>query len=295
MIYRVRHNTRYRYAEPVTLCHNLAHVLPRSTPWQTCLSSQIQVWPRPVYGRRHEDYFGNAVYHFSIEEAHDEMVIEVVSEIQLSDVLPSLDLDLGVTCEQALLLVAAADDPQTVLAREFVCDSPLVSRSDELRAYAEPCFAPQRPLLSAARALTEKIFTEFTFDPGATSVATPLGDVLAHRRGVCQDFAHLAIGCLRALGFPARYMSGYLETLPPPGQARLVGVDASHAWFAVYSPGEGWFEFDPTNNQPAGRQHLTCAWGRDYSDVPPLAGVIFGGGQGQSLAVEVDVLRLGGN
>ena len=292
MIYRVRHRTCYRYQQPVVLCYNAAHMLPRSTPLQTCLSSQIQVHPRPAYGRRHEDYFGNTIYYFSIEESHDALEIEVVSDLQALDAARGPNLDFGVTCEQARQWLLAGRDHQTLLAREFLCDTAMVPCLDALRAYAESCFAPQRPLLSAVRDLTEKIFEEFIFDPEFSSVATPLSDVLAHRRGVCQDFAHLAIGCLRALGFPARYMSGYIETLPPPGQVKLVGADASHAWFAVYSPGEGWFEFDPTNNQLAGQQHITCAWGRDYADVPPLTGVIFGGGGDQTLTVEVDVMRL---
>jgi len=167
----------------------------------------------------------------------------------------------------------------------------MIKTASSLHEYARSSFASNRPLLSAVRELTERIYTDFTYDPESTSIATPLDEVLQNKRGVCQDFAHLAIGCLRSLGFPARYVSGYLETLPPPGQEKLVGSDASHAWFAVFSPGEGWFEFDPTNNNMPAEHHITTAWGRDYGDVSPLKGVFFDGGKSQKLTVSVDVSR----
>lgn len=169
---------------------------------------------------------------------------------------------------------------------------PMIQQHTDLAHYAAAFFPDDRPFLSAVMELTEKIYTDFTYDPRFSDVATPLSDVLKHKRGVCQDFAHFAIGCLRSLGYPARYVSGYLETLPPPGQEKLVGADATHAWFEVFSPGEGWFEFDPTNNKMAGEQHITTAWGRDYSDVTPLKGVIFGDGKQHTLSVSVDVQRL---
>src|SRR5690606_1706689 len=149
------------------------------------------------------------------------------------------------------------------------------------------------PFLSAVRALTQQIYQQFEYDPLFSDVTTPLDEVFEHKRGVCQDFAHFAIACIRANGFPARSVSGYLETLPPPGMGQLVGSDASHAWVSGYSPGEGWFEFAPTNDQVAGNQHIVTAWGRDYSDVPPLRGVIFGGGASHKLTVAVDVKRMG--
>jgi transglutaminase-like putative cysteine protease len=293
VIYHVRHLTRYRYEQPVGLCYNLAHLLPRSTLRHVCLRSHVNVSPRPAYGRRHEDYFGNRCYHFSIEEPHDELNIEVISELRTAPAAPVIDPARGMTCARALSAMQRAASPETLAAREFAMDSPLVRRSAALRGYAAASFSPDRSLLEATRELSARIFAEFAYQPGFTTVATPLSEVLTHRRGVCQDFAQLAIGCLRSLGFAARYTSGYLETLPPPGGEKLVGADASHAWFDVYAPGEGWVAFDPTNDQLAAAQHITCAWGRDYSDVAPLTGVIFGGGASQALDVSVDVKRVG--
>ncbi|NVK42405.1 MAG: transglutaminase family protein [Oceanospirillaceae bacterium] len=294
MIYRIRHLTEYEYKSPVSLCYNQAHLQPRNTSYQNCISSKLHIDPLPSYSRKRKDYFGNNMLNFSIEVPHKKLSIEVVSEVHIDErrASPELNLDLGNTCAQALEALRAGQGKNTLAAREFVLDSPMVRMIPQLREYAEASFAPDRPLLSAARELTQRIFTDFTYDPEFTTVATPLSDVLEHRRGVCQDFAHLAIGCLRSLGFPARYVSGYLETLPPPGQKKLVGSDASHAWFSVYSPGEGWFEFDPTNNNMPAHQHITTAWGRDYTDVAPLSGVIFDGGESQAPRVSVDVDRI---
>ncbi len=294
MIYRIRHLTEYEYQHPVSLCYNLAHLQPRNTSYQSCLSSKLQINPMPAYSRKRKDYFGNNILHFSIEEPHKKLSVEITSDIRIDEgrASPELNLDLGSTCAQALEALRQNQTKPTLEAREFVLDSPMVKVMDALRDYAAPSFAADRPLLSAARDLTHRIFTDFTYDPAFTTVATPLSDVLEHRRGVCQDFAHLAIGCLRALGYPARYVSGYLETLPPPGQVKLVGSDASHAWFSLYSPDEGWFEFDPTNDNMPAEQHITTAWGRDYSDVAPLRGVLFDGGKPQPPRVAVDVQRL---
>ena len=176
-------------------------------------------------------------------------------------------------------------------AQEFLFDSALIPASAEMAAYARAAFPPGRPLLDAVLELTRRIHDEFTFDREATTIATPLADVFRSRRGVCQDFARLEIACLRSLGLPARYVSGYLETVPPPGRSRLLGADASHAWVAVYCPEAGWIHVDPTNNLLPSRTHITVAWGRDYYDVSPIHGVILGGGN-HTLRVHVDVLRL---
>lgn len=294
MRYRVRHITQYTYEKPVSLGYNRAHLLPRDTARQRCISTEVRIKPLPTTASQRADYFGNNCYHFSLEDSHRSLSIDVVSEIEVEDTpqLNDFDLDLGVTCADALTALSAGQSPEVLEAREFLLASPMIQPMDALAEFARPLFQPERPLLSATRALTEKIFTEFTYDPASTTVATPLSDVLAQKRGVCQDFAHLAIGCLRSLGFPARYISGYLETLPPPGQEKLIGADASHAWFAVFSPGEGWFAFDPTNNNMPSGQHIVTAEGRDYSDVTPLRGVIFDGGSWQKLKVSVDVSRL---
>ncbi len=292
MIYRIRHITEYQYNTPVSLCYNIAHVLPRDTLTQACQATSIHIHPAPNYQQKRTDYFGNHTYYFSLQEPHKKLVIDVTSEIKIESMRPSLDLDLGVTCGQALDILSQSKDPDILECQEFVLDSPMIKTSAALKAYAEPLFTENRSLLSAARELTTKIFKEFKYDPASTTVATPLHEVLELKSGVCQDFAHLAIGCLRSLGFPARYVSGYLETLPPPGKEKLVGSDATHAWFAIYSPGEGWFEFDPTNDNMPGEQHIVTAWGRDYSDVTPLRGVIFEGGGDQMLSVSVDVQRI---
>ncbi len=299
MIYNIRHVTHYEYDKPVTLCYNQAYLLPRDADYQTCVSSSIRIMPLQTVGQRRTDYFGNQVYYFSLEQPHDELIVDVLSEIRINESKYAgerdLDLDFGTTCGQALIELQQSRDLAVLVAREFCLDSPMVKAAAALREYARPSFNRDRPLLSAVRELTNRIYDEFTYDPASTSIATPLATVLRQKRGVCQDFAHLAIGCLRSLGFPARYVSGYLETLPPPGQEKLVGSDASHAWFAVFSPGEGWFEFDPTNNNMPAEHHITCAWGRDYGDVSPLKGVFFDGGKSQKLKVSVDVSRVENN
>ena len=239
------------------------------------------------------DYFGNRVCHFAIEGPHRSLEVTARSLVDVREGgSAGSQLDFGNTCAQVLGMLTEDRGGDTLLAREFVLPSPLVEDGAEIRDYAGPFFAADRPFLSAVRALTQSIFQEFRYDTTFSDVSTPVGEVLEHRRGVCQDFAHLAIACVRSMGFAARYVSGYLETLPPPGREKLVGSDASHAWFAVYSPGEGWFEFDPTNDQVAGHQHIVTAWGRDYADVAPLRGVVFGGGEKHRLRVSVDVSRV---
>lgn len=296
MIYRVRHITHYEYEKPVTLSFNRAYLLPRDTPYQRCASSTINISPSGTPGQERRDYFGNRVYFFSLERPHDELLIDISSDIHIQEskygLEGKLNFDQGVTCSEALQALQQGNEVTLLDAREFVMDSPMIISSPELRDYASLLFAPNRTLLSAVRELTEKIFTDFTYDPESTNIATPLAEVLVKKRGVCQDFAQLAIGCLRSLGFPARYISGYLETFPPPGQKKLVGSDASHAWFSVYIPGEGWFEFDPTNNNMPAEHHITTAWGRDYGDVSPLRGIFFDGGKSQKLKVSVDVSRI---
>ncbi|MEP3348394.1 MAG: transglutaminase family protein [Marinomonas sp.] len=293
MRYRVRHITEYTYGAPVSLCYNMAHLLPRDTRNQRCINQKIQINPPPVYQNEGEDYFGNQTFYFSIQEAHKKLVIDVSTDFEIvpidtykEQILPAM------TCGELRGLLSAPNTPELRMAKEYLLDSPQIRSSSELKAYAESTFSDEKPILEAALNFTHKIFTEFKFDPNTTTVATPLEQVLKQRSGVCQDFAHLAIGCLRSVGLPARYMSGYLETLPPPGQEKLVGVDASHAWFAVFIPELGWIEFDPTNDLMPSDQHIVTAWGRDYSDVTPLQGVIFEGGGSQQLAVSVDVKRI---
>ena len=292
MKYRIRHTTRYQYALPVSHYYNLAYVLPRTTDRQRVDTIDIKLSPPATTSTNRSDYFGNQFLQFSIEKAHSELDVSITSEITIKDSSTSINLDFGNPCSYVKYLLQHSKDWDTLCAREFMLDSPMVQQHQDLADYAAASFSDDRPFLSAVMDLTQRIFTDFAYDPEFSDVATPLADVLKHKRGVCQDFAHLTIGCLRSLGYPARYVSGYLETLPAPGQEKLIGADATHAWFAVYSPGEGWYEFDPTNNKVTGEQHITTAWGRDYSDVTPLKGVIFGGGISPQLFVSVDVRRI---
>jgi len=292
MRFRVRHITRYKYASRVSHCYNLANVIPRDTDRQRCLKNRITVSPQPAITHKRSDYFGNKAYHFEIQKPHTELVITADSEIQINDRDHELDLDLGISYLQAQQYLDTSNTRATVDAREFMLNSPMIENGEELAEYARPSFAADRSLKSCVNDLTARIFTEFAYDPSFSTIATPLADVLAHKRGVCQDFAHLQIGCLRSMGIPAKYVSGYIETLPKPGEEKLVGADATHAWIAYFSPEEGWVEFDPTNNALAGSQHIVTAFGRDYIDVTPVKGVIFGGGASPILEVSVDVARL---
>lgn len=292
MRYRIRHITEYRYANRVSHCYNLAHMIPRSTRRQTCINSRIDVSPTVAQGTRRTDYFGNSAYHFEIQKPHRELVITSSCEVETGSQIGDANLDIGRTCGEARKQMARARSEDVILAREYQLESSMIRADDQLRDFAKDLFSDERPLLTAVSDLTRRIFEEFAYSPAATTIATPIAEVMANRKGVCQDFAHLQIGCLRAMGFAAKYVSGYLETLPPPGQEKMVGADATHAWLSVYSPGEGWFEFDPTNNTMAGEQHIITAWGRDFYDVTPLRGVIFGGGSDPAMTVSVDVTRI---
>lgn len=292
MKYTVSHSTLYKYALSVSNCYNLAYMIPRNTETQQVETIAIKLSPEPTSCNTRTDYFGNQFLQFSIEKNHTELELSVTSTILVKDKFSSSNLDFGIPCSYVQYLLQQRKDSETLNAQEFILDSPMVQQHADLAEYAAPSFASDRPFLSAVLDLTQRIFRDFTYDPQFSDIATPLADVLKHRRGVCQDFAHLAIGCLRSLGYPARYVSGYIETIPLPGQEKLQGADATHAWFSVYSPGEGWYEFDPTNNQLTSEQYITTAWGRDYSDVTPLKGVIFGGGHSPQLCVSVDVRQV---
>ncbi|PCF97118.1 transglutaminase family protein [Vreelandella nigrificans] len=286
MNYSLRHTTRYHYSAPVTLCHSEARVLPRKTLHQRCGASELTISPIPQMQAERRDVFGNRVLYFAMEEVHQTLDVTVVTPINTQPVgpLPAISAAWEQIAEQ--LRADNRFDMQL-----YRLDSPFIRRNEELATFARSCFTPGRPLLESALALNQLIYETFEYDPSFTTLATPLSDVLTNRRGVCQDFAHVAIGALRSLGLPARYISGYLETQPPPGQPRLIGADASHAWLATWIPEWGWLALDPTNGTVAGEQHPVLAWGRDYADVAPLKGVMNGGGEHQ-LEVEVDVIPL---
>lgn len=285
MRYDVTHITHYRYSEPVLLSHHVARVSPRPLAHQACLSHTLEFDPQPAVRRGHRDYHGNATTFFMMEGAHRELRITARSRVDVTAPAPP-----GPAAAQAW--EAARDHERLPLdVIEYVFESPAVRTTEEVAHYARASFPTGRPLIEAVTELMGRIHGDFRFDVQATTVATPLADVMRLRRGVCQDFSQLGVGCLRAVGLAARYVSGYIETLPPPGRPRLVGADASHAWFSVYCPGEGWIDLDPTNNVRPGDQHITLGWGRDYGDVSPLRGVMLGGGDHQ-LTVAVDVLRV---
>jgi transglutaminase-like putative cysteine protease len=288
-IYRIVHRTNYRYGGTVSRCRNEAHLRPRDTSHQRCLASELVVDPRPASWSDRTDYFGNPVASFAVDGPFDELTVTATSSVAVTERAPWPPGELG--WEVARDQLWADLTPEVLAATEFCFESPLVAGSPEVRAYAQPSFGAGRSLIDVIGELTERIFTDFAYDPGFTTVTTPLEDVLQYRRGVCQDFAHLAIGCLRSMGLAARYVSGYLETTAPPGEERLVGADASHAWPAVFVPGWGWLDVDPTNDKFVGSTYVTTAWGRDYSDVTPLKGIVFGGGSSHDLDVSVDVTR----
>lgn len=292
MRYRVIHKTEYNYSEAVGLSYNEARLLPRFTANQYCSGAQLQIEPLPADYREREDFFGNRVAYFSICNPHQRFVVTATSEVQLVSREAQLNFSQGRDWDSVRLSLRQQHDPQTLDALQYALDSPFVAASAELAAYAQMSFPRGRPLLEAVQDLMARIHSDYTYDPHFTTLATPLATVLEYRRGVCQDFAHLAIGCLRSLGLSARYVSGYIETLPPPGKQKLVGTDASHAWFSVYIPELGWMDFDPTNNQIPEDSHIVVGWGRDYGDVTPLKGIVFGGGE-HELGVSVDVQNMG--
>jgi len=290
MRYRVAHSTEYHYSAQVINGHTVAHLRPRDTPTQTVLTSEVWTDPVADHVEEHLDSFGNHVSYRAVEQVHDRLVVTGVCEVELSTAGPPRS---SPPWEEVRSSVATEAGEDGLLARMCSVGSRHVTPTSDLARFASWSFLPDRPFHEAVIDLSHRIFTDFVFDPGFSDVSTPLGDVLAYRRGVCQDFAHLAIGAIRSLGLPARYVSGYIENEPPPGTAKLVGADASHAWCSVYVPGHGWFDVDPTNDQAPPMSHVTVGWGRDYADVAPVRGVVFGSPATQELSVSVEVSRVG--
>jgi transglutaminase-like putative cysteine protease len=283
--FSVVHETRYRYDSEIHLAYNRAHLLPRQTPHQAVTAAALLIDPEPDVRWDSEDADGNQVVFFSLERPHHYLTVTATSEVRLAP--RPMPLAAALAWEDAVSAVRATVGRD----RTLTLDTPLVRRSPALFGYATPSFPPGRRLHDAVADLSERIFSEFTYLPGTTTVSTPAEDVLAHRRGVCQDFAHLMVGCLRSLGLAARYVSGYLESGAVDGGAELIGAAASHAWVAVRLGDGTWLDLDPTNNLVDPQHHITVAWGRDYGDVVPLGGVLFGSGGGSTLQVGVDVRR----
>lgn len=287
MKYKITHTTTYHYGEAVPVCHNEVHLTPRESNRLACRQHRLSIKPHPEAVGRRYDYFGNLLHHFSIQENHRRLCVTSISRVEVLPRSP-LAFEQSPSWESVRDGLQGEMSDERLEAMQFVLESPSITLLPGLREYAEPSFPSGRPILAAVRNLTDRIHTDFKFDPRATTVNTPLEDVLELRRGVCQDFAHLQIGCLRSLGLAARYVSGYLRTIPPPGKPRLVGADASHAWLSVFCDDVGWIDVDPTNNCFPSTDHITVAWGRDYTDVCPIKGVFVGGGT-HSMKVSVDV------
>jgi transglutaminase-like putative cysteine protease len=291
MDYRITHRTIYDYSEAVTVSHHAARLLPMSCTTQQVSRSSLTVSPAPAVRKESRDYFGNAVCSFAIQEIHRHFEVVARSYVTVS-VTTTPVLTLSPSWEKVVASFRDPVSPADVAPYEFCMESPYVRLMPEFADYARVSFPPATPLLVGARDVMCRIHADFRYDSVATTVATPIEEVWEHRRGVCQDFAHMAIACLRSLGLPVRYVSGYLRTHPAPGTQRLIGTDASHAWFSVYCPVNGWVDFDPTNAVIPSDEHITVAVGRDFSDVSPLSGIITGGGE-HEVRVSVDVEPLG--
>jgi transglutaminase-like putative cysteine protease len=291
MRYEITHRTTYTYESPVTVCHYVARLAPRKLPGQACPWHKLIISPRPVDVATRADSFGNVTTYFEIEGSHH--LLEVMSH-SFVEVSPVNAIDPLTTPAWEVVRDACMEGNYSLAtaAAEFCFASPLIVPGQSFVTYARPSFPEGRPILAGLIDLNQRIFADFKFDSKATDVATPLTTVMKNRRGVCQDFAHVMIACLRSLGLPARYVSGYLETIPPEGKERMVGADASHAWASLFCGDEaGWMDADPTNNVLPSERHITIAWGRDFSDVSPLRGVTLGAGE-QALSVGVDVIPM---
>ncbi|MBI3862458.1 MAG: transglutaminase family protein [Planctomycetia bacterium] len=286
MIYRIQHQTRYTSVERVSVGHNEAWLTPRNTRVQNCLSHRIQIVPEPSVVVDRVDYFHNVVTQFAFNQGYDVLDVTAHSEVEVFD--PVRPTAGGPPWEEVVAAVRSHRLEADLEAFEFTFPSPRCRYAPEFATYGLPSFFPGRPVLDAVGDLMGRFHSDVEYDPTATTVSTPVEQVFRHKRGVCQDFAHLLISVCISLGVPARYVSGYLRTLPPSGKPRLVGADASHAWVSVYCGPLGWIDIDPTNNQFPGSDYVTIAWGRDYTDGAPLKGVYIGGSSLQ-MQVSVDV------
>lgn len=291
MKYKLIHKTEYKYAEAVNNYHSLVCLTPRTLPDQLCQDFSIRITPEPTQISERVDFYGNTTHYFSLHSPHKTLTVLTTAIVErLQERTGSLFIPSSVTSGEARERLTG-DRATKISVLEYTLPSPHVKWDEDIIAFAADCFDDDLPLYECVAKLCRKIYTEFRFMPDFTTVNTPVREVLAAKKGVCQDFSHLAIACIRSFGFAARYVSGYLETLPPPGKPKLQGSDASHAWISVFIPDYGWCDFDPTNNVVPGERHIVTAWGRDYSDVPPLKGIIFSYGK-HTLSVEVDVIPI---
>ena len=293
MKYRVRHYTEYSYNDAVSTCYNRLCLTPLNIPGHTCLSSEISIVPIPDEITSRTDFFGNNVTFFSIYKEHMRLKINANSVIQI-DSKNHNDLasnENGSWRDSLQKLLLPSETVHEII--QFTMPSLYVPLGNVIREFAMDCFPEDATLWKACHALMQKIHKTIEFKPGFTTVNTPVESVIKFKKGVCQDLAHLMIACIRNMGLAARYVSGYIETMPPAGKPKLVGADASHAWVSVFFPNYGWVEFDPTNNLMPSDKHVITAYGRDYYDVAPMKGIVFNSGE-QNLVVKVDVERLDG-
>ncbi|TGK21971.1 transglutaminase family protein [Leptospira fluminis] len=287
--YSVRHLTHYTYEKPVSHCLNLAHLCPDSDDRQTCRELRITVEPKPKLTEFRRDYFGNTVYSFSVEDPHT--ALSVLAEAKVLTTSSGQDFGNSPTGYEVLDRLRKPSSNSDLEAVEFLGDSPFVSRAEIYSKFLKHLFPMDGPFLESCLEYVRRFREEFKFKAGSTTIYTPLEEVLESREGVCQDFTHLSLAAFRSMGFPCRYVSGYIETYPPPGKPKLRGSDATHAWISVYCPGIGWRDFDPTNGKGITEEYIHTSIGRDFSDVSPLRGILFGGGK-HKLKVEVDVIPL---
>ena len=287
MIYKISHRTRYKYKYSVSVGNHVACLRPRSLAHHRLERTELRIYPAPATRTERLDFFGNLLCFFTVQEPHKELLVEAISEVIVDQKANGWPRN-SPPWEEVSRSLANDHSPEALEAYQFRFESPRIRSRAEFADYALMSFTSGRPMAEALLDLTERIHQDFRFDSKVTNVRTPTEEVFKKRRGVCQDFAHLQISCLRSLNLAARYVSGYLRTYPPPGHARLVGADASHAWVSAYCPGAGWLDVDPTNNLVPSDGHVTLAWGRDYSDVSPLRGLILGGGA-HVLRVAVDM------
>jgi len=287
MIYKIVHRTTYKYKYPVSMGSHVACLKPRTLARHRVAQSELQIVPSPAVMTERFDYFGNHQHFFTIEEPHQELIVESRSRVVMEET--AFDPHLASPPWEEVVRNLPEDlSPEALEAYQFRFESPRIRLRPEFARYAQQSFLPGRPMVEALLDLTSRIHREFRFDSKVTTVRTPIEEVFRKKRGVCQDFAHIQIACLRSINLPARYVSGYLRTYPPPGKARLVGADASHAWVSAFCPGIGWVDVDPTNDVVPSTGHVTIAWGRDFGDVSPLHGLILGGGA-HTLKVGVDL------
>ena len=290
MKFQITHNTRYEYPLPASLCHNIVYQVPGVYDFQQVNKFGWQITPEPNYLANRKDFFDNDYIYFSVQKSHQKLNVEIKSEVEIikpvwTDFLPQNTKPW----EEVVTWLHTIEASNEI--RQFYLESKHITFIDGIKEYALTSFTPGRPIMQAMLDLNERINKDFKFTPGFTDNSTPLTDVFAYKKGVCQDFAHFAIACVRSIGLAGRYVSGYIETLPPPGKPRLVGADASHAWMALYIPEIGWTEFDATNNLLVNDRHIRVANGRDFADVVPLKGIVYSGG-GQKMIVSVDVKRI---